>query len=61
MKTTAAFVLLSIGIHFLAYSQTSHTVSNDPGTPAQYDNLQEAIDAAANGDIIYIAGSPNIS
>lgn len=36
---------------------TSHTVSNNPGIPAQFTDLQVAIDQAANGDTIYVAGS----
>ena len=37
---------------------TIHTVSNDPNNPAQFDNLQDAHNAAAAGDTIYITPSP---
>lgn len=36
---------------------TTHTVSNDPNNPAQYTVMQNAHDAASNGDTIYIFGS----
>ena len=34
------------------------TVSNNFNSPAQYTDIQEAVDAAASGDTILIAGSP---
>jgi len=34
------------------------TVDNKPNSPAQYKDLQQAIDAANDGDIIYVSGSP---
>ena len=37
---------------------TTHTVDNKPNAGAQFDDLQAAIDAAAAGDTIYVAGSP---
>lgn len=37
---------------------TIWTVSNLPDSPGQYTSLQTAIDAAANGDTIYVSGSP---
>ena len=33
------------------------TVSNAPNSPAQYTDLQLAINAANNGDTIYVSGS----
>lgn len=35
------------------------TVSNDPAKPAQYTSPATALAAAANGDTLYIYGSPN--
>lgn len=42
----------------LSFAQTIHTVDNRPGTTAQFSNLQLAMDAASNGDYIYIHPSP---
>lgn len=39
---------------------TIRTVSNNPSTIAQFNTIQAAVDAAADGDSIYIHGSPNI-
>ncbi len=36
---------------------TIWTVSNNPNSPGQYSNLQDAIDAASAGDTIYVSGS----
>ncbi len=36
---------------------TVWTVSNDPNRPAQFTNLQDAVDAASPGDTLRIAGS----
>ena len=42
-----------------ALSQTIWVVSNDPVfTEADFDTIQNAIDAAASGDFIYIHGTP---
>jgi hypothetical protein len=38
---------------------TQWTVSNDPVRPAQFSNIPAAVNAAANGDTILIAGSQN--
>ncbi len=38
---------------------TVRTVSNTPSTIAQFNTIQAAIDASADGDSIYIHGSPN--
>jgi len=39
-------------------SATITTVSNNANSPGQYTGLQTAIDAATNGDTLYIHGSP---
>ncbi len=39
------------------FAQTSHTVSNVAGNPAQFTVIQDAITAASDGDTIYVAGS----
>lgn len=46
------FVFITYSVH-----GTTITVSNDINRPAQYSNLQTAIDAAANGDTLLIYGS----
>lgn len=38
---------------------TIRTVSNYPANLAQYNTIQAAVDAASNGDTIYVHGSPN--
>jgi hypothetical protein len=43
----------------LSIFATVHTVSNSPTTLAQFNNIQNAVNAAATGDTIYIHGSPN--
>lgn len=40
-----------------AFGQTTHIVNNNANTAADFDNLQAAIDAAANGDIIHVQHS----
>jgi hypothetical protein len=50
--------LLFMAVSFSGFA-TVHTVSNSPATIAQFNNIQTAINAAANGDTIYIHGSPN--
>lgn len=58
MKYLFTFLLI-IGL-FVKTSATIITVSNDPATVAQFSVLQTAIDAAADGDTIFIHGSPVI-
>ncbi len=41
-----------------SYAQSSYTVNNDQAASAQFQNLQEGINAAADGDTIHITGSP---
>jgi|GEM_PF-4075363 len=36
------------------FAQTVHTVSINPKIPAQYEDFQEALDAAQAGDMIYV-------
>ncbi|MBL0145566.1 MAG: hypothetical protein IPP48_07205 [Chitinophagaceae bacterium] len=56
MKQFFSFILMLMA---LAVQATVHTVSNSPTTLAQFNNIQTAVNAAANGDTIYIHGSPN--
>ncbi|MBL0317527.1 MAG: hypothetical protein IPP69_17885 [Flavobacteriales bacterium] len=51
--STLSFALLAL----INYA-TVHTVSNNPNSPGEYNNLQTAIDAATNGDTLYVHGSP---
>ena len=50
-------LLLVSGLHLQAMA-TVHTVSNLPGTLAQFNTIQDAVNAAASGDSIYVQGSP---
>jgi hypothetical protein len=56
MKQFFSFILMLMALTLQA---TVHTVSNLPTTLAQFNNIQTAVNAAANGDTIYIHGSPN--
>ena len=51
---TAAILLLATSL-----DATVWRVNNRPGTDADYTNLQNAINGASSGDVIYIEGSPN--
>jgi hypothetical protein len=48
----------------LSYSTVSNatvrTVSNWANIPAQFNNVQSAIDASVAGDTVYVHGSPNV-
>lgn len=57
MKQLFSFLFLAITAGAFA---TVHTVSNTPSTLAQFNTVQAAVNAAANGDTIYVHGSPNI-
>lgn len=54
-------ILYSLAILFYACSAFAavRTVSNVPSTLAQFNTIQAAIDASANGDTVYVHGSPN--
>jgi hypothetical protein len=54
MKQLFLFVCLGLCANIYA---TVRTVSNNPGTVAQYTTIQSAVDAAVSGDTIYIHGS----
>jgi hypothetical protein len=53
------FFSIILTLFALASQATVLTVSNSPTTLAQFNNIQTAVNAAANGDTIYIHGSPN--
>ncbi len=55
IKTITAIAVLFTA--FLTNAQNVITVSNNPDSPGQYTNLQEAIDVTADGDTIYVSGS----
>ncbi|MCB0398024.1 MAG: hypothetical protein KDD26_00070 [Winogradskyella sp.] len=55
IKTVVIFTLTLV--FNTSYSQTTHTVNNNTGTTADFTDLQTAIDATANGDIIYVQQS----
>lgn len=56
MKQFFFFLLTSLSANVFA---TVRTVSNTPGTIAQYTTIQAAVNAAVNGDTIYVHGSSN--
>ncbi len=56
MKQISSFLVAS-GLSLFA-SATVITVSNNINSPGQYNNLQAAVNAASNGDTIYVHGSP---
>lgn len=55
MKT---LFLTSLSLFWLQASATVHTVNNNVPSPGQYTSVSAAITAAANGDTIYVSGSP---
>jgi len=56
MKTI--LTLMCIALFAVTTSATVTTVSNNANSPGQFTDLQAAIDAATNGDTLYIHGSP---
>ncbi len=54
-KYTILFVCILLAVTLV--NATIRTVSNNPATLAQYNNIQTAIDASNSGDTIYIHGS----
>jgi hypothetical protein len=60
MKTTTSLLLGSMILVLCVSSfATVRTVSSNPSTIGQYSNIQAAIDDSADGDSIYVYGSPN--
>lgn len=57
LNSRKAFILCFLLVSFISFAQTTHTVNNNTGTSADFTDLQTAIDAAANGDIIYVQQS----
>jgi hypothetical protein len=53
------YLFIIISIPFIS-SATVRTVSNQPSGGAQFNTIQLAVDASADGDTIYVHGSPNI-
>jgi hypothetical protein len=56
MKKSILFLAISLLCALYTHA-TVITVSNNPNNPAQYSDLQTAIDAASAGDTIYVHGS----
>jgi hypothetical protein len=56
MKTIFVFALMILVSQAWA---TVRTVSNNPATLGQFNTIQTAIDASADGDTVYVYGSPN--
>ena len=50
-------LLLACLLLATASSATVRTVSNAPSQPAQYNDLQTAINAASTGDTLYVLGT----
>lgn len=57
LKTKKSFLLCCILLTASSMAQTTHIVNNNTGTDADFTDLQAAIDAAANGDIIHVQQS----
>jgi hypothetical protein len=52
-----ALAILPVVLFCIDASATVRTVSNAASQPAQYNNLQTAIDAASTGDTLYVLGT----
>jgi hypothetical protein len=52
-------ILIALGCS-IAAAATVRTVSSNPATLGQFSTIQAAIDASADGDSVYVYGSPNI-
>jgi hypothetical protein len=61
MKTLLTPVVTTLFTFCFAISTwaTTRTVSNNPNIPAQFSNLQTAINESASGDTLLVHGSPN--
>lgn len=59
MKTTFQLILIGVMITSASAFATVRTVSSNPSTLGQFSNIQEAVDASAQGDTVYVYGSPN--
>ncbi len=57
MKTKKLLLITALLFVFMNYAQNVITVDNSPGSNAEYNNLQNAIDAANSDDILYIHAS----
>jgi len=58
MKKHIAFlIIICLTASLASMGQTRIRVNNTPGVDADYSDLQEAIDAASAGDVIYIEGT----
>lgn len=57
MKTKTLLSIAALTLFFSAQAQNVITVDNSVDANAQYDNLQDAIDAANSGDTIYVQPS----
>src|SRR5678815_4149484 len=51
------FLFLSLGLCINVFA-TVRTVSNNPTALAQFNTIQDAVNASVNGDTIYVHGSP---
>lgn len=60
LNTMKKFFFLILGLAIcITVHGTTRTVSNNPSTLGQFDNIQAAIDASSDGDTVYVYGSPN--
>lgn len=60
MKTSICLLIAAACSLAYVSQATVRTVSSNPSTIAQFSNIQDAVDASANGDTVYVYGSPNI-
>ena len=59
--TILGFLFLLLITYQSTNAQNIWIVSNEPGyTPADFDNIQSAIDSASQGDLIYIHGTASV-
>jgi hypothetical protein len=55
------FLLFAMALLFaLHVSANKFTVNNNGSNTAQFTTIQDAVDSAANGDTIFVEGSPNV-
>ncbi|MBX2915453.1 MAG: hypothetical protein KF856_09320 [Cyclobacteriaceae bacterium] len=54
-------ILINLALLVTVFSHaTVRTVSSNPSTIGQFSTIQAAIDVSADGDTVYVYGSPNI-
>ena len=57
MRKLSLLLLFNL-FYFVVNAQNTYTVDNKPGAPADYNNLQNAIDSVPAGSTLLVQGSP---